>query len=89
MSGAVAGSMVNHRETRRLGEQVRDDLRSRGRTIRGEHLSAADRGPPGRRSMAAASSAGRRLATNQYGVGSAGSRTGARTPAGTQPRIRW
>lgn len=27
MSGAVAGSMVNHRETRRLGEQVRDDLR--------------------------------------------------------------
>ena len=30
MSGAVAGSVVNHRETRRLGEQVRDDLRSRG-----------------------------------------------------------
>lgn len=27
MSGAVAGSLVNHRETRRLGEQVRDDLR--------------------------------------------------------------
>lgn len=27
MSGAVAGSVVNHRETRRLGEQVRDDLR--------------------------------------------------------------
>ena len=39
MSGAVAGSMVNHRETRRLGEQVRDDLRSRGRTIRGEAVS--------------------------------------------------
>ena len=31
MSGAVAGSMVNHRETRKLGEQVRDDLRSRDR----------------------------------------------------------
>jgi hypothetical protein len=29
MSGAVAGSVVNHRETRRLGEQVRDDLRRR------------------------------------------------------------
>lgn len=27
MSGAVAGSFVNHRETRRLGDQVRDDLR--------------------------------------------------------------
>jgi hypothetical protein len=39
MSGAVAGSMVNHRETRRLGEQVRDDLRSRGRTIPGETVS--------------------------------------------------
>jgi hypothetical protein len=31
MSGAVAGSMVNHRETRKLGEQVRADLRSRDR----------------------------------------------------------
>lgn len=30
MSGAVAGSIVNHRETRRLGEQVRDDLRRVG-----------------------------------------------------------
>jgi len=29
MSGAVAGSLVNHRETRRVGEQVRDDLRRR------------------------------------------------------------
>ena len=88
MSGAVAGSMVNHRETRRLGEQVRDDLRSRGRTI-----PRRDRQPLTRAarasSMAAASSAGRRLATNQYGVGSAGSRTAARTPPGTQPRIRW
>lgn len=38
MSGAVAGSVVNHRETRRLGEEVRDDLRRRpgGRTVRGE-----------------------------------------------------
>jgi hypothetical protein len=39
MSGAVAGSVVNHRETRRLGEQVRDDLRRRGRTVRGETVS--------------------------------------------------
>jgi len=31
MSGAVAGSVVNHRETRRLGEQVRDHLRRVGR----------------------------------------------------------
>lgn len=30
MSGALAGSVVNHRETRRVGEQVRDDLRQRG-----------------------------------------------------------
>jgi len=29
MSGAVAGSVVNHRETRRVGEQVREDLRRR------------------------------------------------------------
>jgi hypothetical protein len=27
LSGAVAGSAVNHRETRRLGDEVRDDLR--------------------------------------------------------------
>lgn len=33
MSGAVAGSVVNHRETRRLGEQVRDDLRRTLRTV--------------------------------------------------------
>jgi hypothetical protein len=32
MSGAVAGSVVNHRETRRLGEQVRDDVRRIGRS---------------------------------------------------------
>lgn len=38
MSGAVAGSVVNHRETRRLGGQVRDDLRAKraGRTVVGE-----------------------------------------------------
>lgn len=38
MSGAVAGSLVNHRETRRLGEEVRDDLRrrTRNRTVVGE-----------------------------------------------------
>ena len=29
LSGAVAGSLVNHRETSRLGEQVRADLRDR------------------------------------------------------------
>ena len=41
MSGAVAGSVVNHRETRRLGEQMRDDLhgiRAR-RTVSGETVS--------------------------------------------------
>jgi hypothetical protein len=27
MSGAVAGSLINHRETRKLGEQIRADLR--------------------------------------------------------------
>jgi hypothetical protein len=29
MSGAVAGSLINHRETRRVGDQVRADLRGR------------------------------------------------------------
>jgi len=29
MTGAVAGSVVNHRETRKLGGQIRDDLRNR------------------------------------------------------------
>lgn len=29
MTGAVAGSIINHRETRRVGEQVRRDLRGR------------------------------------------------------------
>jgi hypothetical protein len=29
MSGAVAGSVINHRETRKLGEQIRGDLRRR------------------------------------------------------------
>lgn len=29
MTGAVAGSVVNHRETRRLGEEIRADLRRR------------------------------------------------------------
>ena len=41
MSGAVAGSVVNHRETRRLGEQMRDDLsglRTR-RTVPGETVT--------------------------------------------------
>ena len=36
LSGAVAGSMVNHRETRRVGDVVRDDLRRGGpRVVRG------------------------------------------------------
>ena len=41
LSGAVAGSVVNHRETRRLGDQVRTDLRARraGRTIAGQTVS--------------------------------------------------
>jgi hypothetical protein len=41
MSGAVAGSIVNHRETGRLGGEVRDDLRRRvrGRTLRGETVT--------------------------------------------------
>ena len=29
LAGAVAGSLVDHRETRRLGNLVRDDLRKR------------------------------------------------------------
>ena len=29
MSGVVAGSVINHRETRKLGEQIRGDLRRR------------------------------------------------------------
>jgi hypothetical protein len=29
LTGAVAGSMINHRETRRVGNQVRSDLRGR------------------------------------------------------------
>ena len=38
MSGALAGSVVNHRETRRVGDLVRDDLRRHrsGRTVAGE-----------------------------------------------------
>jgi hypothetical protein len=41
MSGALAGSMVNHRETRRLGEQMRDDLRGirARRIVQGEVVS--------------------------------------------------
>jgi hypothetical protein len=41
LSGAVAGSLVNHRETRRLGEKVRDDLRlnSSTRLIPGHTVS--------------------------------------------------
>jgi hypothetical protein len=32
-AGAVAGAMINRRETRRLGHQIRDDLRQRRTTI--------------------------------------------------------
>lgn len=41
MSGAVAGSVVNHRETRRLGDEVRDDLARKraGRTVAGETVT--------------------------------------------------
>jgi hypothetical protein len=41
MSGALAGSMVNHRETLRLGEQMRDDLRGirARRIVQGEVVS--------------------------------------------------
>jgi hypothetical protein len=41
LSGAVAGSLVNHRESRRLGEKVRDDLRLHraGRVIPGHPVS--------------------------------------------------
>jgi hypothetical protein len=38
LSGAVAGSIVNHRETSRVGELVRDDLR-RGLRVRGAATS--------------------------------------------------
>ena len=40
MGGAIAGSVVNHRETRRVGEGVRDDLRRRPpRTVPGEAVT--------------------------------------------------
>ena len=29
LTGAAAGALLNHRETRKLGHQVRDDLRKR------------------------------------------------------------
>jgi hypothetical protein len=32
-TGAVAGAMINRRETRRLGQQIRDDLRQRRTTV--------------------------------------------------------
>ena len=32
-TGAVAGAMLNRRETRRLGREIRDDLRQRRRTV--------------------------------------------------------
>ena len=32
-TGALAGAMLNRRETRRLGQQIRDDLRQRRRTV--------------------------------------------------------
>jgi hypothetical protein len=35
LTGAAAGAMINHRETRKLGNQIRDDLRSRAATSPG------------------------------------------------------
>ena len=32
-TGALAGAVLNRRETRRLGQEIRDDLRQRGRTV--------------------------------------------------------
>jgi hypothetical protein len=32
-TGAVAGALLNRRETRRLGQQIKDDLRQRRRVI--------------------------------------------------------
>ena len=56
MSGAVAGSVVNHRETRRLGEQMRDDLQG----IRARRTVAGTR-PFSRADPRAASIGGRQL----------------------------
>lgn len=40
MGGAIAGSVVNHRETRRVGEGIRDDLRRRPpRIVPGETVT--------------------------------------------------
>jgi hypothetical protein len=33
LTGALAGVLLNRRETRRLGRQIRDDLRSRSTTF--------------------------------------------------------
>ncbi len=33
LTGAVAGALIDHHETHRLGTQVRDDLRSRGQAL--------------------------------------------------------
>jgi hypothetical protein len=33
LTGALAGALLNRRETRRLGRQIRDDLRSRRTTF--------------------------------------------------------
>jgi hypothetical protein len=35
LAGAAAGAAINHRETRKLGNQIRDDLRSRSAAARG------------------------------------------------------
>jgi hypothetical protein len=35
LAGAAAGAAINHRETRKLGNQIRDDLRNRSAASRG------------------------------------------------------
>jgi hypothetical protein len=47
-TGAVAGAMINRRETRRLGHQIRDDLRQRRTTITATVVSSYEtaRQPP-------------------------------------------
>ncbi len=44
LTGAAAGAAINHRETRRLGKQVRDDLRRRAPSLAGTERIAP---PPG------------------------------------------
>ena len=47
-TGAVAGAMINRRETRRLGHQIRDELRQRRTTITATRDPLSARDEPGR-----------------------------------------